>query len=69
MTMRWHIRRKSETWKCGAKTTTSLNISMKKELIVDCIHINKAIVEWVESFKFLCVHITDDLSWSTQQQS
>jgi hypothetical protein len=21
-------------------------------------------VEWVESFKFLCVHITKDLSWS-----
>ena len=28
------------------------------------IHIDGAVEEWVESFKFLSVHITKDLSWS-----
>ena len=28
------------------------------------IHIDGAVVEWVESFKFLGVHITSKLSWS-----
>ena len=49
----------------------SLNISKTKELIVDYkkwraehapIHIDRAVVERVESFKFLSVHITKDLS-------
>ena len=49
----------------------SLNISETKELIVDYrkqraelapIHIDRAVVERVESFKFLGVHITKDLS-------
>ena len=48
----------------------SLNISKTKELIVDYrkrraehahIHIDRAVVERVESFKFLCVQITKDL--------
>ena len=69
MTMRQPIRRKSETWKCGAKTTTSLNISMKKELIVDYIHINKAILERVESFKFLCPHHLWSIMVHTTTQS
>jgi hypothetical protein len=51
----------------------SLNMSKTKELIVDYrkkreehtpIHINGAVVERVESFKFLGVHITTKLSWS-----
>ena len=51
----------------------SLNVSKTKEVIVDDrkrraepypIHINEAVVERVESFKFPCVHITKDLSWS-----
>ena len=51
----------------------SLNVSKTKELIVDYrkwradhapIHIDGAVVEWVESFKFLGVHITKDLLWS-----
>jgi hypothetical protein len=28
------------------------------------IHIDRAVVEQVESFKFLCVHITKELTWS-----
>ena len=51
----------------------SLNVSKTKELIVDYrkrwaeqapININGALVEWVECFKFLGVHITNKLSWS-----
>ena len=43
-----------------------------KKLIVDDrkqrakhspIHIDRAVVEWVESFKFLGTHITKDLPW------
>jgi hypothetical protein len=50
-----------------------LNVSKTKELIVDYrkrraeqapININGAVVERVESFKFLSVHITNELSWS-----
>jgi hypothetical protein len=48
----------------------SLNISKTQELIVDyrkqraehtLIHTDRAVVERVDSFKFLCVHITKDL--------
>uniref|UniRef100_A0A4W5QBX3 Folate receptor n=1 Tax=Hucho hucho TaxID=62062 RepID=A0A4W5QBX3_9TELE len=28
-----------------------------------------AVVEWVESFRFLCVHITKELTWSTHTNS
>ena len=44
-----------------------------KELIVDyrkrraehaSLNIDGTVVEWVESFKFLGVHITNDLAWS-----
>ncbi len=51
----------------------SLNIDKTKELVVDfrrqsrvhtSITIDKTPVEQVNSFKFLCVHITDDLTWS-----
>ena len=51
----------------------SLNVSKTKELIVHYrkrraepapININGAVVEGVESFKFLGVHITNELSWS-----
>ena len=57
----------------------SLNVSKTKELIVDyrtrraeqaTININGAVVERVESFKFLGAHITNELSWSnTPRQS
>ncbi len=51
----------------------SLNIDKTKELVVDFrrqstehtpITIDKTPVEWVNSFKFLGVHITEDLTWS-----
>jgi hypothetical protein len=51
----------------------SLNVSKTKELIIDYrkrrdeqapINIEGAVVERVESFKFLGVHITNTLSWS-----
>ena len=51
----------------------SLNVNKTKELIVDYrkrrikqvpINIQRAVLEWVESFKFLGVHITNKLSWS-----
>ena len=51
----------------------SLNVSKTKELIVDYrkrraeqapINIDGAVVERDESFKFLGVHITNELSWS-----
>ena len=51
----------------------TLNVSKTKELIVDYrkiiteqapINIDGAVLDWVESFKFLGVHITNKLSWS-----
>jgi hypothetical protein len=56
----------------------SLNVSKTKDLIVDNrkwrdghtpIHINGAVVEQVESFKFLGVHISNKLSWSKQTKT
>jgi hypothetical protein len=55
-----------------------LNVNKTKELIVDFrrvqrehapIHIDETAVEKMKSFKFLCVHITDDLKWSTHTDS
>jgi hypothetical protein len=51
----------------------SLNVSKTNEMIVDYrkrmaeqapININRAVLECVESFKFLGIHITNKLSWS-----
>jgi hypothetical protein len=56
----------------------SLNVNKTNELIVDLgkqqrghppIHINWTAEEEVESFKFLGVHITDKLKWSTHTDS
>jgi hypothetical protein len=52
----------------------SLNVSKTKEMIVDFrehppIHIDGTVVEKMESFKFLSVHITDKLKWSTHAES
>jgi hypothetical protein len=56
----------------------SLNVSKAKELIVDFrrkrgehapIHIDGADVERVESFKFLGIHITKDLTWPTHTRT
>ena len=50
----------------------SLNVGKTKELILDYskrraeqapINIDGAVLEWVESFKFLGVHITKEVSW------
>ena len=63
--------RRSETW-CQ-DNNFSLNVIKTKEMIVDDrkkrtehapILIDGAVVEQVESFKFLGVHITNKLSWS-----
>ena len=57
----------------------SLKVNKTKEMIMDFrklqrehptpIHIDGTIVEKVESFKFLGVHITDKLKWSTHTDS
>ena len=56
----------------------TLNVNKTKEMIVDfrkqqreqpSIHIDGTTVEKVESFKFLGVHITDKLKWSTHTDS
>jgi hypothetical protein len=56
----------------------TFNINKTKELMVNFrkpqrehapIHIDGTAVEKVDSFKFLCVHITDDLKWSTHTDS
>ena len=56
----------------------SPNVNNTKELIVDFrkqqrehppIHIDGTVVEKVEGFKFLCVHIMDKLKWSTHTES
>ena len=55
----------------------SLNVNKTKEMIVDFmkqqrehpIHIDRTVVEKVESFKFLGVHITDNLKLSTHTES
>jgi hypothetical protein len=62
-------------WQSGARKITSPSTSTKtKELIVDFrkqqrkyspIHIDGTAVKKVESFKFLGIHITDNLKWST----
>jgi hypothetical protein len=58
---------------CQDNNNLSLNVSKIKELIVDYrkrraeqapINIDRIVVEWVESFKFLDVHITNELSYS-----
>ena len=56
----------------------SHNVNKTKELIVNFrkqqrehtpIHIDRTAVEKVESFKFLIVHITDNLNWTTHTDS
>ena len=69
------MRALGEWWQ---ETNLSLNVNKTKELIVDFRkqqsehtpkHIDGTSVEKVESFKFLGVHIADDLKWSTHTDS
>ena len=72
--MRQPIGRRSETWQYGCQDNNlSLNVSKTKELIMDYrkrrakqapINIDEAVVERVESFKILGVHITYEQSSS-----
>ena len=72
-------RRRRGPWESGArKINYPLMSTKQKELLVDFrkqqrepapIHIDGTSVEKVESFKFLSVHITDDLKWSTHTDS
>ena len=64
-------------WWCQ-NNNLSLNITKTKEMIVDCrkrstehapILIYGAVVEQVESFKFLVVHITNKLEWSEHTET
>jgi hypothetical protein len=41
----------------------------KQQRVHPPIHIDGTVVEKVERFKFLCVHITDKLKWSTHTDS
>jgi hypothetical protein len=63
---------------CCQDNSLSLNVIKTKEMIVDHmkrrakhapILISGAVVEQVESFKFLGVHITNKLSWSKHTKS
>ena len=56
----------------------SLNVNKTKEMIVDFrkqqrehppIHIDGTAVEKLESFKFLSIHVTNKLKWSTHTDS
>ena len=56
----------------------SLKANKAKEMIMDFrkqqrehppVYIDRSNVEKVKSFKFLCVHITDKLNWSTHTDS
>ena len=52
----------------------TLNVNKTKEMIIDLreqppIYIDGTVVERVESFKFLGLHITDKLKWSTHTDS
>ena len=70
----WHslpTERRSETWQCGARTTTSNSTSARPRSrswttgnmgVHTPIHIDRDTVERVMSFKFFCVHITEDLT-------
>jgi hypothetical protein len=69
--MREPMGRRSDSMVQGGQP---LNVGRTKELIVDYtqrraehapINIDRAVVERVGSFKFLGVHITGDLLWST----
>jgi hypothetical protein len=62
---------RSETWQWCQNNKFSLIVSKTKELIMDYrklrskhspIHIDGAVVEWVESFKFLGVQITKEFT-------
>ncbi|KAI4882647.1 hypothetical protein NFI96_005649, partial [Prochilodus magdalenae] len=57
-----------------AANNLSLNVSKTKELIIDFrkggrmhtpLNIGGTLVERVSSFKFLCVHLAEDLTWTT----
>ena len=78
--MRPPTERRSGTWHHGARTTSSLSTSarLRRRSWTSGsgrggshapIHIDGAEVERVSCFKFLCVFIKDDLTWSRQADS
>ena len=54
---------------CGVRKTMMIVDFRKQQMEHSTIHIDGTAVEKVQSFKFLGIHITDKLKWSTYTDS